>query len=365
MTPSLVIGSTVSMAYMAAMLAAGPVQSAASYGDAVRAYRAGRIEEAVVEAEAHAAARQFDRELDDWIDDARDKRRRQDLEAALLLHTEVVLAAWGAMLNDNRPRSAVPIAAQMTGIRRLHDAVASFDQRAPFLRTWYLLWEAFGQGHATHRFPQYIDYLPTALRTFPDDARVLLSAASYHEVQWWTALDNPQRHPSGIAGAAAPHLRIARDYLRKSVAADARLPEPRLRLGRVLMLLGDSQGALAELRPLRGASNDRPLNYLVSLFLGEVYERLGNIDAAAAEYQTAAELVTVAQSARLALAQLAHRRGERKEAAGMVARALAESTSESDPWWWYFRGQWGLFERLLDAARTSVQVPRSSGPSQE
>jgi tetratricopeptide (TPR) repeat protein len=77
-----------------------------------------------------------------------------------------------------------------------------------------------------------------------------------------------------------------------------------------------------------------PVNgYYAALFLGREEEALGRLDAAQAAYERAASLYPGAQSAHLALSQLAWRRPDRTAALHAVRDALS-STAE-DPWWTY------------------------------
>jgi tetratricopeptide (TPR) repeat protein len=357
MIPSLVIASIgASIVGFAALMATGVPQSVSSYDEAIKAYRTGRIEEAIDAAYELSTGKDFDKFLYRWIDKSNTDEQTAELRAAFLLHTEVVFVTWRAILTGEAPRSLVPLNTQTRRLRRLHDAVVSLHDRSPFLRTWYLLWEAFAQGNDPHRTPLDDLYISTATRVFPGDAELLLSAASCLEMRWWGSFDNQQRHPTGASGDEARLLRLARDLLRKSVAADGSRAEAHLRLGRVLMLVGDFEGAVGELRRLRDVADDRTAKYLAGLFLGEVYERQGDLAAADAEFQAAAKLLPFAQSAWLASAHVAHVRGQRKSAAEAVIRTMSDHSDRSDPWWWYIRGQWGQFDRLLGTARKSIQA---------
>ena len=67
-----------------------------------------------------------------------------------------------------------------------------------------------------------------------------------------------------------------------------------------------------------------------------------------------------AQSAKLALAQLAHRQGRRSDAATRT-RDLASATGASDsadPWFWYYKGTAWRTESYVLAFRAIVQRPR-------
>jgi tetratricopeptide (TPR) repeat protein len=327
-----------------------------TYLDCVRAYRAGRVDAAVAELQKQAGQSQGARDADEWIESARRERRRDELEAALMLQTELVFTEWDDLLITIDPSLATSaLSRHVVTLQRVYSAVTSLDRRTPFLRTWYLLWEAFCQGHNAPRLPMYADYLDLALRAFPDDAELLLAAGSRYEMYWWGTPDNPQRHPTSGSGSTAGDLLTARDWLRRSVAVAPPLIEARLRLGRVLTLTGDEQAARAALVAVNSSSTSARLKYLATLFLGDLAERQGDRVTAAAAYESAIGLVSVPQSARLAAAHLAYRDGDRRQAAALIVDALSTGLTETDPWWWYVRGQWSRFEGLLDNGRAMVR----------
>jgi tetratricopeptide (TPR) repeat protein len=288
--------------------------------------------------------------MNDWLTGARRARDVAALELALMLHTEGALDGFseGAALGM---RSWF---VQLAAIRRIFEALRSLAPGTPFLRNWYLLWESIQQGVGLTTIAQTADYLSLALEDFPNDPEVLLAAGSRYEMLWWHRSPNPQRQPSGGSGSDR-QLRTAADWLRRSLQADPRSPEPRLRLGRVLFLLGDIKAAEAELRQSTSAAAGPAFHYLGLLFLGDLLEHRGDTAAAVAAYRSAIGLVTVDQSARVASAQLAHKEGRRSEAAEEIGRALDRPTTGTDPWWAYIRGQWWRFETHRAIALTMVR----------
>ena len=219
--------------------------------------------------------------------------------------------------------------------RKMIDLLTPSPSRDLFAHAWYVATVA--QLEAAEQYDT--DHLEKALALFPTDARLLFFNGCLHEVY---ASDRIQaavrtmRLPPGLSlgvGTTRTELQLAEASLKKAVAADPEAAEARLHLGHVLGLLGHHQEAAAELRRAVEAVGD-PLNeYHAAMFLGREEETLGRLDAAQASYERAASLHPGAQSAHLALSQLAWRRPDRTAALQAVRDALS-STAE-DPWWTY------------------------------
>ena len=189
------------------------------------------------------------------------------------------------------------------------------DARTPFLKTWYLLWESFRHVHGNQPIPTELDFMPAALAAFPSDARVLLAAGSRYELAWSMSLENAQRDLEREPFGVTKLLTTARDYLRRSLAADSGEGEARLRLAHVLLELNE----LSSVAPILSSHDWTPdgpaFEYLARLFEGDLHERKGDRAAAAAAYDRAIALVDAPQSALVAKAHLAHLDGRRAEAA--------------------------------------------------
>ena len=130
-------------------------------------------------------------------------------------------------------------------------------------------------------------------------------------------------------------MRQAESLFRRALAADASHAEARVYLGRLLAQLGRSQDAARELRAAVAATRDPLLLFYGELFLGEVNESLGDLDGAKRSYERARTLYPTAQSAQLALSQLAERAGDRRGAFERVAAAAGIGDKAIDPWWDY------------------------------
>ena len=323
---------------------------ARAYGDLLTIYRSGAIERAVEVLDKLLAASDGQRQVLRWIGEAQRENRRTDLEAALLLYSDAIMIAW--RYDDPYPTRLLK--RYMSPIQRLHLTLKRMDQRSPFLRAWYLLWESFRQVNIHQLIPVELDYLDEALAAFPNDTQILLAAGSREELSWLMSFENAQRDPAGEPPSIRRSLFNARDYLRRSVAADPKGYEARLRLVRVLLELNELADASRLLAEHDWAPAGATAEYLARLFEGDLHERREDRAAAAAAYDRAIALVAVPQSARVARAHLAHLDGRRLEAAQTVTPALSNRSDQSDPWWTYIRGQAWRFDAYLQMARSMV-----------
>jgi tetratricopeptide (TPR) repeat protein len=142
--------------------------------------------------------------------------------------------------------------------------------------------------------------------------------------------------------------------------------EARLRLGHVLLLQGKPDEALATFREVRDHLDDG-FAYVEQLLEGRAYEQRGDLDRAAGAYRAARAMRPHAQSAVMALAQLAYSRGRRAEAlehvldlpgtttAGLQAEPWVWHAEGADPWSWYYFGTAWRFPTYLARLREMVQ----------
>ena len=276
--------------------------------------------------------------------------RRAQLEAGLMLYSESLGRIWANELHPYGPAS--PYIPTLIDLReRLRD----LDGDSRFLRNWYLYWEAFGHAVVNRPLPPVLDFLDEALRAFPDDSDVLMTAGSRYELRWWFADENGHRDPRPSGAAHDGLLARARDYLRRGVAADPTHIEARLRLVRVLLELNDLDAASRAVATPHWSSPDPTMAYLASLFEGELRQRQGNYEAAVRAYESAIAKSAQAQSARVARAHLEHAIGSRAQAVAIVIEGVSASSTENDPWWVYVRGQLWHFDGHLRRLRLMVR----------
>lgn len=335
----------------AAPVCAQPSAQVKQYDDLVRLYRSGSFERAASELRFLSIDKFDDALLNDWVREARREERRDDLAAALMMHTEVMFEEVAT--DPARLRLNVAVRKHDRAISAIHQQLRGFSRNTPILRIWYLMWEAFRQGFSLGGNAIVSDHLADGLSAFPDDPDMLLSAGSRHELVWWNAAQNPQRDPTERSRAADNSLSEARRYFQKSVDVNPKAIEARIRLGRVLTLLGRYDAA-AEQLTAQSRFGEPAFDYLRLLFLGEVRERQNDPAGAIAAYEEAIGLTPSPQSARLAVAQVSHSQGRRSDAARTALQAMNTSRDSNDPWWGYQRGQWWRLGYYLKVCRGFV-----------
>jgi tetratricopeptide (TPR) repeat protein len=285
------------------------------------------------------------------------------LTAAILLHTEAFLIhaeAGPAPPTDPYLSSAHSL---VRGLLRLaEDGERSFGEtERSFVRDWYLLLVAVEHGRAEIGWSRA--YLTEALKSFPNDLNLTLALGSDHEMLSDVSagsinyFDSSGRFLRQSEVDADGELRDAIRVFEHVTAAAPRMPEARLRLGRLLYRRGDLDRAAQELDaalPLARQAGPPDLVYLALLFRGMVETARGNYDRAGMFYSEARVLLPLAQTAALAQAEAAYLRGRVAEAAATMQGAL-QQTEKDDPWWAYISGEWWHLEGRLEAIRKYVQ----------
>jgi VWFA-related protein len=114
--------------------------------------------------------------------------------------------------------------------------------------------------------------------------------------------------------------------------------EASLREAWVFFRNGNAGRALGLLGGAPESTPDLQVRYLHFLIEGHVLRGLGRLDAAEAAYRDALAIWPGAQSGRIALMGALVARGAREEAARLADDVLAASTTQVDPWWMYWRG---------------------------
>jgi VWFA-related protein len=144
--------------------------------------------------------------------------------------------------------------------------------------------------------------------------------------------------PDGVGGTRIPGnveelAHEAEKHYREALSIDPSLAEARLRLGRVLQRLGRQEEAIRELKRL-AVERDKPvMAALAHLFLGDLFEQLGRLDQAAAQYRAAVETDPSLQQAGLSLSEILWRRGDRQLAVETLKRALQGGCSIGPSRW--------------------------------
>ena len=332
------------------------------------------------------AATELDAELLQLARLADDSRLHGDdnyiLRRGALLHTDVAMLTPTPTEPVNGAASLIPQTVKMSiadgretdfgqtavhwvTARTLLDRIRPREAERPapgrdeMVRQWYRATAAWMQWRETHD----TEHLRHARQIFPDDPDILFLIGTLHETYAGPRIQNAVRDavlPTGYkldVGGDRAELREAETFLRRVVELKPDFGEAHLRFGHVLLVLGRHAEAAKELADGLATSDDDVLRYYGELFLGAAREALGDLDAARASYQRAAELQPAAQSPLIALSALARRRGDRAGALRDIRRVFelrsngAEAAGDEDPWWTYHvhqaRNAEELFEELI------------------
>jgi tetratricopeptide (TPR) repeat protein len=149
----------------------------------------------------------------------------------------------------------------------------------------------------------------------------------------------------------------ATSRFRAALAADPRLHEARVRLGRVLALSKQRKQALDLLAQAGRDAPDSRLQYLARIIAGSIFELEDRWEDAERVYREAIGIRPGAQSARIALASVLERAGRQADANAVVAPGLipdASSDLDADPMWRYRLGPPIDAVAILSRLRTAV-----------
>jgi len=224
--------------------------------------------------------------------------------------------------------------------RTLLDAVSNSPDARAAIRLWY---------HATSAFLlEELDYANASFHIdhgqarFPEDPAILFEHGLLHEALASASVQIALRGLKTSVPAADVNLRDARGLYESAVRADPDFVEARVRLARVLGVLGRHEEAERELSKALLLPMNTRLTYYAELFMGDELRALGRRDDARSHYKLASETVPIAQSPKVALGFLARQAGDRAGALQAVQQVLALPASDvvrADPWWTYYNWQ--------------------------
>lgn len=245
---------------------------------------------------------------------------------------------------------------------RLSELLPPTEPSNGFRARWHLVAGTviFGFSNPAKALHQF----EMARRLRPADPAILLAAGSAHETEGSILA----RHSSAQRPAPTKQLRgtrqkTARERLHEAAelyrAVLASTPdshEARLRLARTQYLMGQVDGAAADVAVPPHSISDPYLRYLTLLIGGSIHEAAGRLDDAIVKYREARSLCNGCHSATLALSQALLRAGDRDTAYDLVDRLVNVTLlpPRSDPWWVYQLGQWQFIDAMLDQLRREV-----------
>jgi tetratricopeptide (TPR) repeat protein len=170
------------------------------------------------------------------------------------------------------------------------------------------------------------------IELFPRDGSLLLAAGSVLEER--AVLTTTSVRPDAAA-AQQGWLKEARRDFTEAISIEPDLALARLRLGRVLWRLGQSEPARETLEEALIRAHDPKDRYLAHLFLGRIHEDAQRLDRALAEYRHAVDIDPQAQSAAVALSHALQLAGEAEEARRTLAAGLVQKRTTRDAYWDY------------------------------
>jgi VWFA-related protein len=213
-----------------------------------------------------------------------------------------------------------------------------------FEQQWHYAVLTLLQG--TIRPPVLEAFADRALARFPDEPRFLLARAIAADQRSTTTGASRVHGPA----PSQPALEAIRRQYEALIASPDVTAEARVRLAWLLHRMGRHADALAQLDDDVEAM-DGSLRYLRQLFSGHVKGALGRLDDATVAYRAARAIAPNAQSAKVALMNGLLSRGDRAGAEAMAELIQTERSTEFDPWWMYWQGQYRFYGQAMARVR--------------
>jgi hypothetical protein len=188
-----------------------------------------------------------------------------------------------------------------------------------------------------------------AIARFPGEPRFVLAQAFFTD----------QRHAmddvSSDRPAAVAFVKDTSALYDRAMASDVTANEARLRKALLLHRAGKHVDALAVLDATHDDSQDAGLTYLRHLFRARVLDALNRQHESTDEYRAALTVLPSGQSARVGLMTELLRQGDRPSAEALAEGIQSAPTSDVDPWWGYWLGDYRYYpdviRRLREAQR--------------
>jgi len=300
----------------------------------------------------------------------------QIVEAAAMLETDTAfrMTAHAQRFHLDAAQSLVRY---LLGERARRSAGTDIDpeQAAAFSRRWFL---AVGLSFLTAGdLDAATRYVSAGLAEFHSDASLSLAdgmvqealAVKGSDASLW-ARKYGRRHdlvlvyPEVEAERARLAVLFAADRAYRDALAvrlegrlDPVVTEAHLRLGHVLMIRGDIDGARAELTAVLSESPSAREGYLAHLFMGRMLVDRDELDEAAREFEAARQTAPTGAAASIALGELADRRGHEDEAHKYIASVstIEAEGSSADPWWSYPFDAGGQLQPTADWLQAAIR----------
>jgi tetratricopeptide (TPR) repeat protein len=212
--------------------------------------------------------------------------------------------------------------------------VSNLRRNSPDIRAFQERWFAFMASiFIAELNPSPARTLITrGLKVVGNSSRLELLSGIAYEMSTYLYAMCPAADCRLSADRRARVLTLASEAYRRASDLDPHSPDAHLRLGRVLDLLGDHDGARQELREAERIGNAAELLYLVALFRADLHRQDGDLRSAVTEAERAVNLGPDYQSARIALAHLSDQMGM-AERSRKIVDELLRLPKAGDPWW--------------------------------
>ena len=297
------------------------------------------------------------------------RQRLRILKLSLLLHTDAALRvrvphdhlhlASGTaahrlkLLEDDYLRHG-PTRDGIPPAKRAAAADAEWADVDALVRNWYLA--VIAHLFKIRQADLLRAFIPAALKTYEDDAELLLARGSYWEYEAMTMLVDRslarEIYMFRVLSLAKQRAGWAEDDFERALRARADLHEARLRLGHASALMGKTRSAAESLAAVVASDAPADLRYMAHVFAGDLADEAGETSQARAHYEAALTLYPSAQRPKLSLSLACFAAGDRTCADVWLARSTSEvSPDRSDPWWTYPDGPGRFAESRLAALR--------------
>lgn len=230
-----------------------------------------------------------------------------------------------------------------------------------FAGRWYHATSAFLM--ARRWFGELKPHLAAGERLRPSDPWIHFDQGTLFEALTGSAVQAvllSTRLPSGVT-PDVPRVDVANaeamKYYRRVLSAGPTFIEARVRYGRLLVESARYDDAMVQFDVAVSTATDPETLFFAHLFALRAEQGRGHVEAAAEHGRAAARLFPTAQSAQIALSQLALSAGDLTAAIAPVEtiRAMRTDGLRDDPWWRYFDGAGRSASAIASAAWAALR----------
>ncbi|MFQ5792753.1 MAG: hypothetical protein ACE5JI_19970 [Acidobacteriota bacterium] len=259
------------------------------------------------------------------------------LEAAAMLHTEVVLLGY--------PEKSL----HLDTARAYLGQIEPEARRRSFQRRWFLALGYFFQRGL--RLGDARVLFETGLDVLPEDLEMRLALGTVEETAGWMYRDESL-------------VKRAEKHYRHALESQPGLPEAQVRLGRVLALRGRKKDALVSLESALEETDDLTLRLIAHLVVGDLHRKDADFTRAVASYRAAEAIDPGCQSTAVALSHALHQAGDWSGSRRVLTRFFGRGEGSSrnrnaegghDPWWAYVLGHSDRADSMVHEMREAVR----------